>query len=84
MSELDLEEEKAFRMEKTRCTEDEAWNFLIAEEGFFEEKESAGEDLAAIDDEELFGSIAERSGMERALVEKLSRAELLFFEKNGF
>lgn len=84
MAETGLEEEKAFLIQKTHCTEDEAWNFLISEETFFEEKEEAGADLAAITEEELFAFISERSGMEPKQAEKLYNAELEFFEQNGF
>ncbi len=80
---FDLEEEKAFLMEKTRCTEDAAWNYLIAEEDFFEEKEASGADLSAIDEKELWGFISERSGLENDLAQKLYLAELEFFEKKG-
>lgn len=84
MAETGLEEEKAFLIERTKCSEDEAWNFLIAEESFFEEREAAGADLTETEDGELIDSISENSGMERALVEKLFFAELEFFEKHGF
>lgn len=82
MAELDLELEKTYLVQKTHCTEDAAWNFIIAEEEFFEEKESAGVSPADIDDEELFAYISERSGVEISLVKKLSEYELQFFQEN--
>lgn len=83
MADLSLEEEKAYLVQKTGCTEDEAWNYLIAEEEFFEEKEAAGADMDNISEEELFSCIESKSGLERTKSEKLMQAELEFFEKNG-
>ncbi|MBS7370267.1 MAG: hypothetical protein KIG62_09060 [Oscillospiraceae bacterium] len=83
MAELDLELEKSFLVEKTRCSEDAAWNFLIAEEEFFEKKEAEGADLGAVDEEELYSYISEKSGISAELAAKLGEAELLFFSKNG-
>lgn len=78
--EINPEEEAAFLSKRTGCTADEAWNYIIAGDRFFDEAPDCGEEVLG---EKLAAYICEASGMGDRLVQKLMDAEAEFFGSKG-
>ena len=76
--EINPEEEAAFLCAKTGCTADEAWNYIIVGDRFFDENPEGG-----ASDEMLVQFICEASGMSERLAQRLIDAEAEFFSSNG-
>lgn len=76
--EINPEEEEVFLRAKTGCTADEAWNYMIAGDSFFDE--NPGDDTS---EENLVQFICEASGMSEQLARRLMDAETEFFVSKG-
>lgn len=72
---FDTEEEVLFLRKKTGCTEDEAWNYVIASNRFFDEETDCEDDASG---EKLIRFVCKASSMSKRLAQQLMDAETEF------
>lgn len=77
--EIDLQDEAAYLVKKTGCTEDETWNYIIASNDFFDENSDESGDLY----QRLCEYICAQSGMDEEKVRRLIDAETEYCVSKG-
>lgn len=77
--EIDLQAEAAFLSKKTGCSEDEAWNYIVASNDFFDKNTNENGDLFT----GLCEYIHEQSGMSEEKVRTLIDAETEYCISEG-
>lgn len=77
--EIDLQDEAAFLAKKTDSSEDEAWNYIIASNDFFDQDNDESSDLY----QKLCDYICAQSGMDEVKVRRLIDAETEYCVSKG-
>jgi hypothetical protein len=95
---LDLDKEVQFLMEKSGCTEEQAYGYVDSVDAFYDSKGLIDSDAdpetmeehtepydgaPVIENDEMVAFIAERTGLDIELVEQLSMYELEYLESIG-
>jgi len=95
MIELNIDEEIDYLVEKTGCTSEQGYLYIEAEDEFLYSNglidyegndkllEGPYEGAPTIDNDEMINFISVSTGIDRDLVEKMSYAEIDYFERLG-